>query len=82
MRRAASGWEENYASKLQEAGFTRGRGSSTVFVNFTTEVRVVVHGDDFTFAGTKEELDKVQKNMEDWYSVKDSWKNGKRRERS
>ena len=33
-------------------------------------VRVAVHGDNFTFSGTKEELDKMRKKMEEWYDIK------------
>ena len=35
-----------------------------------TDVRVVVHGDDFTFAGTKVEVRKLEVNMREWYDVK------------
>ena len=51
MRKAAAGWEENYAARLESVGFKRGIGAPTVFFNLKTGVRVVVHGDDFTFAG-------------------------------
>jgi len=70
MRKAASGWEDDYANKLIGEGFIRGVGASTVFYNPVTEVRVVVHGDDFTFAGTKKELMRMHKKMEEWYDVK------------
>ena len=70
MRKAASGWEDDYAKRLESAGFTRGVGAPTVFVNKTTGVRVVVHGDDFTFAGVKHELEKVKALMEGWYEIK------------
>ena len=53
MRKAASGWEEDYVDKFIKSGFKRGIAASTVFYNPETNVRVVVHGDDFTFAGTK-----------------------------
>ena len=45
MRKVASGWEDDYARRLVEDGF---------------QVRVVVHGDDFTYAGTESEFKKVQ----------------------
>ena len=57
MRKAAAGWEEDYAKRLQGEGFRRGRGAPTVFWNEKTAVRVVVHGDDFTFAGVRKELE-------------------------
>ena len=71
MRKAAAGWEENYAGRLESAGFKRGIGAPTVFHNPRTGVRVVVHGDDFTFAGVREELEKVREKMKEWYEVKD-----------
>ena len=52
MRKAASGWEDDYARRLVEDGFRRGRAASTIFYRPKTQVRVVVHSDDFTFAGT------------------------------
>ena len=70
MRRAAVGWEDHYAEKLESIGFRRGIGAPTVFVNEVTGVRVVVHGDDFTFAGVKDELIKVKNAMAEWYEIK------------
>jgi hypothetical protein len=71
MRKAAAGWEEDYAKKMVAEGFERGRGASAVFHNRGTEVVVVVHGDDFTFSGTKVELDRMRRKMEEWYDIKD-----------
>ena len=42
-----------------------------MFYNQRTKVRVVVHGDDFTFSGTKVELDRMRRKMEEWYDIKD-----------
>ena len=70
MRKAAAGWEQHYVEKLTGAGFRRGVGAPTVFYNAGTGVRVVVHGDDFTFAGVREELEKVRDMMRDWYDIK------------
>ena len=63
MRKAASGWEDVYARRLVEDGFQRGRAASTIFYHPKTQVRVVVHGDDFTFAGT-------EAKAREWYDVK------------
>ena len=71
MRKAAAGWEDNYAGKLESAGFRRGIGAPTVFFDPKTGVRVVVHGDDFTFAGVKSELVKIRRRMAEWYEIKD-----------
>ena len=70
MRKAASGWEDDYARRLVEDGFRRGRAASTIFYHPKTQVRVVVHGDDFTFAGTESELKRIQAKMHEWYDVK------------
>ena len=71
MRRAAAGWEEEYAEKLEGEGFRRVKGAPTVFFNAKTAVRLVVHGDDFTCSGTKKELEKIKRKMREWYDVKD-----------
>ena len=70
MRKAASGWEDDYAEKLQSIGFSRGVGAPTVFYHQAMDVRVVVHGDDFTFSGVRRELEKVKAKMADWYDIK------------
>ena len=40
MRKAASGWEDDYARRLVEDGFRRGRAASTIFYHPKTQVRV------------------------------------------
>ena len=42
-----------------------------MFFNAKTAVRLVVHGDDFTYSGTKKELEKVKEKMREWCDVKD-----------
>jgi hypothetical protein len=71
MRKAAAGWEEDYSRRLVEAGFTRGRAVPTAFYNRKTGVRLVVHGDDFTFSGERKELEAVRELMRGWYDIKD-----------
>ena len=51
-------------------GCTRGRGAPTTFNHLVRDVRVIVHVDDFTFAGTEVELRKVQAKMREWHDVK------------
>ena len=70
MRKAASGWKDDYARRLVEDGFRRGRAASTIFYHPKTQERVVVHGGDFTFAGTESELKRIQAKMCEWYDVK------------
>ena len=42
-----------------------------MFHNKGTEVRVVVHGNDFTFSGTKVELDRMRRKIEELYDIND-----------
>ena len=63
MRPAAAGWEEEYATKFESIGFVRGVAAPTVFFNDETMVRLVVHGDDFSFCGSRSEPEKVKKNV-------------------
>ena len=67
---AASNWEHKYATHLIENGFIRGKSSPCVFWHPHTGVRCVVHGDDFTFAGSDEELAKCSTMMSDEYDIK------------
>ena len=41
-----------------------------VCYNERTEVRCVVHGDDFTFMGGKKELMEVRGCMQEWWDIK------------
>ena len=70
MRKAASGCEDDYARRMVEDGFRRGRAASTIFYHPKTQVRVVVHGDDFTFASTESALKRIHAKMREWYDVK------------
>ena len=69
MRKAASGWEDDYARRLVKDGFRRRRAAPTFFYHPKPQVRVVVHGDDFTFAGTEPEWKKIRAKMCEWYDV-------------
>ena len=69
MRKAVSEWEDDYARRLVEDGLRRCRAASTTLYHPKTQVRVVVHDDDFTFAGTEPELKKIQAKMCEWYDV-------------
>ena len=70
MRKAASSWEEFYTEKFVEKGFQPGSSCPVVFFNKETAVRVVVHGDDFTFSGDHRELVALRKWMESWCDIK------------
>ena len=51
-------------------GFQHVRSPSKVFYNPETHARIVVHGDEFTFAATESELRKMRSRMCEWYGVK------------
>ena len=56
-RDAPQNWEYSYSEFMTTGmGFQRGRYSSRVFYHPTREMRVVVHGDDFTVLGYEEDL--------------------------
>ena len=68
VRKAAAGWEEEHAGKLESEGFRRGKGA--VFFNAKTAVPLLVHG-DFTYSATKKDLEKIKEKMREWYVIKD-----------
>ncbi len=65
MRPAAQAWEKDYSHRLQEV--ERGLYNPVVFFNKATELRLVVHGDDFTFLGYENDLDEIEAKMSSWY---------------
>ena len=56
--------------RTQMKAMKKGKAAVTCFWNAQTEVRLVVHGDDFTFLGPEDELVKMQELMESWYEIK------------
>ena len=68
-RRAAEGWQDEYSSTLVDIGFTQGVASPCVFSHTQRGIVVSVHGDDFTAASPKEELDWFEKSMRAKYEL-------------
>ena len=56
-RRAAEGWQDECSTRMIDAGFIQGVASPCVFHHPTRHIACSVHGDDFTAAGPKPELD-------------------------
>ena len=56
-RRAAEGWQEECSTRLCGGGFTQGVLSPCAFTHRERSIAVSVHGDDFTAAGPKSQLD-------------------------
>ena len=67
---AASNWEQKYATHLMDNGLLRGKPSPCVSWNPHTGVRCVVHGEDFTFAGSGEERRKCTTMISMFYDIK------------
>ena len=56
-RDAAHNWENEYSEFMVGVGFRRGEASPCVFYQEEKNLRVVVHGDDFTIWGLEADLD-------------------------
>ena len=69
-RDAPALWEEEYASKLKAEGFVQGISTPCVFVHAHHNLRLVVHGDDFTFLGNVAGLNFARAAMQRHYDVK------------
>ena len=54
-RDAAQNWEHAYVEQLEKLGFKRGLATPCAFYMKEKELRVVVHGDDFTVLGREED---------------------------
>ena len=62
-RDAPARWEAFLASELKKHGFVQGAAGPCCFYHPTKELRCVVHGDDFVFAGVEEALKWVEARM-------------------
>ena len=61
--------KEHYSALLKNHGFKRLKSVPAAFVNETRDTRGVVHGHDFVWEGRDEDLDWVQKVLEDKYKL-------------
>ena len=55
-RDAAQHWEHTYTEVMLSAGFNAGLASPCVFFHPGKDLRVVIHGDDFTVLGDDDSL--------------------------
>ena len=69
-RDAPARWEAYLAAELRKFGFVQGSASTCCFRHESRDIRCVVHGDDFVFAGSDRDLDWVQSCMEKSFLVK------------
>ena len=68
-RRAADGWQEEYSGRMIDAGFIQGMASPCVFHHPARNIVCSVHGDDFTAAGSKPELDWFEATLKESYEL-------------
>ena len=69
-RGPAQNWEYEYVEQLEKMGFRRGKATPCSFFMEARDLRVVVHGDDFTVLGTEEDLDWFRREISKAYEVK------------
>ena len=69
-RDAAQNWEEAYTTFMKDIGFKSGIVSSCMFYHEARDIRVVVHGDDFTILGSRKALDWYKAQIENKFEIK------------
>ena len=69
-RDAARNWAEEYAQTLRSAGFKRGVTNPCLFWNPTTDVSIMVHGDDFVAVGEDDKVEQATKALKETYKLK------------
>ena len=75
-RAAAEGWHGEYSSFLESLGFRKGDASACVFRLASRNLITSVHGDDFTIAGPKSDIDWLKKQMEGKYELTETGRIG------
>ena len=69
-RNAPHRWEAYLSSELKRHGFLQGVASPCCFRHSTRDVKCVVHGDDFTFVASDEDLQWTEARMEESFMIK------------
>ena len=69
-RAAADGWQQEYSGFLKSIGFRQGEACPCLFFHERRGLACSVHGDDFTTAGPKCELDVFENQLEAKYELK------------
>ena len=65
-------WEHAYCEFLQSNGFVRWKSAPCVLLHLERQIRMVVHGDDFTALGTDHDLDWYRNLMKTRLEIKDA----------
>ena len=66
----ADGWQQEYSSTMVEIGIEQGVACPCVFWHKAQSVECSVHGDDFTTAGAKPDLDWFESELEAKYELR------------
>jgi hypothetical protein len=69
-RDAPARWEAFLAAELLKMGFVRGKASPCCFSHSSSDLRCIVHGDDFVFVGCDNDLQWAQDEMNRRFLVK------------
>ena len=69
-RDAAQNWEVAYTQFLVSLGFKRGLSSPCIFVHPSRDMRLVVHGDDFTILGEDGHLSWLASEFDKKFKIK------------
>ena len=69
-RDAAKNWEYTYSEFMRSIGFETGKATPCIFTLASKDLRVVVHGDDFTVLGYAKDLDWFRQEISDRSTVK------------
>ena len=75
-RAAADGWHGEYSGALERLGFARGDASACVFRHQKRRLVTSVHGDDFTPAGPKRQLDWLTQELEKCSKLNENYRIG------
>ena len=69
-RDAAQNWEHEYIEFLGKEGFSKSLATPCMFYHRVRDIRLVVHGDDFTVLGNEVELDWFRERISSRFEVK------------
>jgi hypothetical protein len=68
---AGQNWELEVARKMTSAGFRQGRSNPCLYWHPDEELRVEVHGDDFTSVGPYDKVLWFQQQLKTWWKTED-----------
>ena len=63
-RDAAGNWEAEYSGTCTDAGLVAGVGCPCIFVHEDRDIKMIVHGDDFISAASRENLKLLKRILE------------------